>query len=225
MQPIKNLLPAAIKNQELAKQKTQLPATIEEQQLQVAISEKKIRDCIEEEVKQALRYIYMVIGLKGQDYPTGEEKALLHAFIFKNYGGHTPGELRLAFDLAIQQQLNLKPENVVCYGNFSIAYLCMIMEAYRAWARERVKQLPAPEEKPREYTKEEKLQLDLDYAFYCLNQIKNSLLSPLKYDYPHFITKARNKGKATGKEDLLKVQANKGDEKVSQGYLHEGWSW
>lgn len=194
MELIKNLLPQAIKSQAPAKQETKLPATIEEQQLQSAIADKKIRDCVEEELKQALRYIYVIVGLRANNYPTGEEKALLHMFIFRNYSGHSPAELRLAFEMAIQNKLDIKPENAVCYDNFSIAYFCRIMEAYRAWAREQIKQLPAPEEKPREYTRKDKLQLDMDYAYYCLNQIKNALLSPLKYDYPNLTAQRRLNG-------------------------------
>jgi hypothetical protein len=59
----------------------------------------------------------------------------------------------------------------VCYENFSIAYFAGIMEAYRAWSREQVKMLPAPELRPREFNRQEKLQLDFDYAYLLLLQI------------------------------------------------------
>lgn len=118
-----------------------------------------------------MRYIFVLVGLKAQNYPVAEEKLLLHEFIFENYGGHTPAEIRLAFKLAIMQKLAVKPENVVCYENFSIAYFSRIMEAYRDWAREQVKQLPAPEAKPKILTDEEKRQLDFDYARYLMKHI------------------------------------------------------
>lgn len=122
-------------------------------------------------MKQALRYVFMLVGLRAQNYPTGIEKQLLHAYIFKNYGGHTPAEIRLAFEMALQNKLSLRPEDVTCYENFSIAYFSRIMEAYREWAREQIKQLPPPEEKPRQLTKKEKLDINLVWALKCLNEI------------------------------------------------------
>lgn len=146
-------------------------ATTEEKQLQVALAECRICNGTEEELKQALRYIFVMIGLKSQNYPVAEEKQLLHEFIAENYGGHTPAELKLAFKLAITRKLDLKPADVVCYENFSIAYFSRIMETYRDWSREQVKMLPAPEERPRQFTREEKLQLDFDYAYLLLKEI------------------------------------------------------
>lgn len=122
-------------------------------------------------MKQALRYIFILIGLKAQNYPADVEKQLLHAYIYKNYGGHTPGEIRLAFEMAIQNKLSLRPEDVTCYENFSIAYFSRIMEAYREWAKEQIKQLPAPAEKPRELKPMEKVDINLIWALKLLNEI------------------------------------------------------
>lgn len=153
------------------KHESRLPATTEEKQLQAALAEGRICNGTEEELKQALRYIFVMVGLKSQNYPVAEEKQLLHEFIAENYGGHTPAELKLAFKLAITRKLDLKPEQVVCYENFSIAYFSRIMEAYRDWSREQIKMLPAPELKPREFNRQEKLQLDFDYAYLLLKEI------------------------------------------------------
>jgi hypothetical protein len=122
-------------------------------------------------MKLALKYIFILVGLRAQNYPANEEKQLLHAFIFKNYGGHTPEEIKLAWDLAIMQKLNIRPEDVTCYENFSIAYFSKIMEAYREWAKEQVKQLPAPVERPRELNPMEKVDINLIWALKLLNEI------------------------------------------------------
>lgn len=152
--------------------KTSPPKAIEEREFEAALTEKKIWHCDgEEEMKQALRYVFMLVGLRAQNYPTGIEKQLLHAYIFKNYGGHTPAEIRLAFEMALQNKLSLRPEDVTCYENFSIAYFSRIMEAYREWSREQIKQLPAPEERPRQLTEREKLDINLIWALKCLNEI------------------------------------------------------
>lgn len=154
------------------------PATIEGQQFELAIGEKKICHGTEEELKQALRYIYILVGLRAQNYPADIAKQLLHAYIFEDYGGHTPGELRLAFKMAIQNKLSLKPEDVTCYENFSIAYFSRIMEAYREWAKEQIKQLPAPVEK-RELSPMEVVDINMIWALKLLNEI-NKLPTKIK---------------------------------------------
>jgi len=113
----------------------------------------------------------VIIGLRAQNYPDELETEILISFITEHYGGHTPAEIKLAFEMAIVRKLNVDP---VCYENFSVAYFASIMEAYREWSREQIKHLPAPEERPREFNRQEKLQLDLDYA-YCLFQKINLL--------------------------------------------------
>lgn len=164
-----HILPAATTSQELAKQEYRPPATIDKE-LESALEGKKIWHCSEEEIKQAMRYVYILVGLRGHNYPTGIEKQLLHAHIFKYYGGHTPEEIRLAFEMAITHRLELKPDEVVCFENFSIAYFSRIMDAYRKWARIEVKQIPSKEAE-RVLTPAEKLALNLDYAYYVLTII------------------------------------------------------
>lgn len=110
----------------------------------------------------------VLVGLRAQNYPDDLEKQVLLNFIQEHYGGHTPGEIKLAFEMAILRKLDVDP---VCYENFSIAYFAGIMEAYRVWAREQVKQLPAPELKQKVLTAEEKRQLDFDYAGYLMKNI------------------------------------------------------
>lgn len=110
----------------------------------------------------------VLIGLRAQNYPGEVEKQILLNFIQEHYGGHTPAEIKLAFEMAILRKLDIDP---VCYENFSIGYFAGIMEAYRDWAREQVKLLPEPELKPRVFTAQEKLQLDFDYAYVLLSQI------------------------------------------------------
>lgn len=136
--------------------------------LSVALTKQKVRDIHEEELKTVLKYSMALVGLRAANLPTGVEKQLLLNFIQEHYGGHTAEEIKLAFEMAILRKLDVDP---VCYENFSIAYFAGIMEAYRSWAREQVKQLPAPEERPRVFTKEEKLQLDFDYAYVLLTQV------------------------------------------------------
>jgi hypothetical protein len=179
-QQINSLIPAATQgSSELAKQESKKPKSIEGEQFEIVIKEKRIWHCDgEEELKQALRYIFILIGLKAHNYPEDIEKQLLHAYIYKNYGGHTAGEYRLAFEMAIQNKLSLRPEDVTCYENFSIAYFSRIMEAYREWAKEQIKQLPAPV-KDRDLSVMEKVDINMIWALKLLNEV-NKLPVKLK---------------------------------------------
>lgn len=112
-------------------------------ELALAIQSRKIKDSNEEEIKQALRYAMILVGIRAQNFPQEEEKAVLLSFIRRNYSGHTPAEIRLAFDKAVAGELNLKSDEVKCYENFSCEYVGRIMKAYRAWAVDKAEAIPA----------------------------------------------------------------------------------
>ena len=114
------------------------------------------------------------VGVRGANLPGREETAILLEHIVKNYGNHTPDEIKLAFDLAITGKLECE---ATCYENFSCLYFSKIMNAYREWAREEFKTLPPPviEKKP------DKLTIDLEYACYLQNELIKTLKPPLKF--------------------------------------------
>lgn len=114
-----------------------------------------------DQVKEALRYAMVKIGLRSQNWPQDEEKALLLAHIVREYGNHTVEEIRLAFDMAIAGKLELLPgESVNCYENFSCLYFSSIMNAYRRWAAQTHRQVkPAlPEATPGEEMTDEAME-------------------------------------------------------------------
>lgn len=135
-------------------QGSKLPVIGEEQELGIALQEDKICQLKNlEPLKEVLRLVMVMVGLREQNFPAGVEKDLLIKFIIDNYGGHTPSEIKLAFTMAINGKLGLETKEVVCYENFSILYFSSILNAYRAWAKEAVfhipkiplPELPAPE--------------------------------------------------------------------------------
>ena len=93
----------------------------------------KIKESTVDELKQALRYVMLKVGIRAANLPTDEERDILLEHIFKHYGGHTPEEIKLAFDLAITDKLELEMKDVTCYENFSCLYFSTIMNAYRNW--------------------------------------------------------------------------------------------
>lgn len=123
-----------VKNLELQQQELKPPEIFEEKQFAAAIGGKRIKDIPEIHLREAIRYCMLKVGLRGANFPEGAEKALLLNHIYENYGNHTPEEIRLAFDLALQAKLNLDTNDVKTFENFSCAYFSTIMNAYRVWA-------------------------------------------------------------------------------------------
>lgn len=140
--------------------------TDDENKLHLAIQEKRLINATEEDLKQCLRYIFALIGLK--NVPSNELKILLHEFIRQNYGGHTAAEIRLAFEMAVTGKLDVDP---VCYENFSPLYFASIMNAFRGWAAAAVRKVEwkVDEEKPK--TKGQIADLNFDYAYYLFKKV------------------------------------------------------
>lgn len=103
----------------------------------------------EEDLKQVLRYSMVLVGLRGNNMPTEEEKFVLLNFIRSNFGNQTPEEIKLAFELATSGKLGIDAK---CYENFSCEYFGRIMKAYIDYARQETitvaKQIEAPKEIP-----------------------------------------------------------------------------
>lgn len=145
-----------------------MPKSGDDLKFSVALSNPKIYQVSEDELKGVLKYVMVLVGLRAQNYPDDIEKQILLNFITDHYGGHTPAEIKLAFEMAITRKLDV---DATCYENFSIAYFSQIMEAYREWAKEQIKQLPAPVVKPRELKPMEKVDINLIWALKLLNEI------------------------------------------------------
>ena len=134
---------------------------------QTALTDQRICNLTDvEPLKQALRYAMVLVGIKANNVPNDREKSVLLQFIVNNYGGHTPSEIRLAFDLAISGDLDV--EDVKCYENFSPLYFASIMNAYRKWARPKHGEIKPIE---KELTPDEKLDIELQYAAYLQKQV------------------------------------------------------
>lgn len=136
-------------------------ATIDEQRLALAVQEPKLADVSEDDLKNVMRYLFMLVGIRGQNIPQGDEKEFLHQFIRKFYGTHTAAEVRLAFDLAITGKLECDSKT---YENFSTEYFARVMNAFRKWSAVEVRRIetrtpPAPSET-------DKKQIDGEYLDY-----------------------------------------------------------
>ena len=121
-------------------------------------------------IKQALRYSMLLVGLRGNNLPTEEEKFVLTNFVKSNFGNNTCEEIKLAFEMAVAGKLNI---DVKCYENFSCEYFGRIMSAYLEFARQEIKNLPKPIEPVREKPNDQELKKQaIDTANEYANQIR-----------------------------------------------------
>ncbi len=125
-----------------------------------ALNGKVIGECTEEEVKAKLVLIYSMVGLRPHHYPVGQEKQDLHDYLRLKYAKKTLNEFVLAFDLAINNELELEVEDIKVYDQFTISYLARIMAAYKVWLYKQSKNVKMAtvttlEEEPKETTPDE----------------------------------------------------------------------
>lgn len=83
-----------------------------------------------EPLKQALRYVMTLIGIKAENMPSESQKMVLFDFVKSELGYFTPEEFRIAFKLAASKKLNCDVEH---FQNFSAAYVGRIMDAYNTY--------------------------------------------------------------------------------------------
>lgn len=131
-----------------------------------------IRQRSEDDIKEAIRYAMVLVGLRGANMPTDEEKFVLLNFIKVNFGNQTPEEIRLAFEYAIAGKFET---DVKCYENFSCEYFARIMKAYIDYSRQEVKGLPKEIEPMKEVPSDQQLKKDaIDTVNFYANQLEKS---------------------------------------------------
>lgn len=114
-----------------ATQESEQPKSSEENKFLECIKNKPVSKRPVEELKEVLRYVIVKVGLRAQNWPNEMEKQILLEHIVSNYGRHTNEEIKLAFDMAITEKLEVEAN---CYENFSCVFFSRIMNSYRAWA-------------------------------------------------------------------------------------------
>jgi len=82
----------------------------------------------DEPIRQSLRYVFALIGLKAENLPTEIQKMVLLEFIQTELKLFTPTEIKLAFRMAVAGELNVELSH---FQNFNAMYLANVMNAYR----------------------------------------------------------------------------------------------
>jgi hypothetical protein len=131
-----------------------------------------VRARSQEDLKEVLRYCMVLVGLRGSNMPTDEEKFVLLNFIRDNFGNQTPEEIRLAFEYAIAGKFEIDAK---CYENFSCEYFGRIVKAYIDYSRNEVKGLPKEIEPMKEVPSDHQLKKDaIDTVNFYADQLEKS---------------------------------------------------
>lgn len=102
------------------------------QLLRLAHSERKISECTQEQVKSALKYVFVLLGLSEKDIPDDYEKTVILNFIFTHYGlRYSCSDIRNAFEMGIAGAYQVEKE--LYNKRFSALYLSKWMEAYNQY--------------------------------------------------------------------------------------------
>lgn len=120
---------------------------------QLKVAEKSpiaVQNCMENDLNQALRYIFVLIGVPANKIPTMEiEQMVLSDFIRTSYPALKVEEIKLAFILAMRKTFEV---NLELYDRmFSCLYLSTVLSEYIAWKKSVIRnvslQLPQIEER------------------------------------------------------------------------------
>lgn len=158
---------------------------IKTQQISVigkAINSKRVNNCTEQELKDSLKYIFKLIGLI--KLPDELEKKVIIDFMINDLKKFRIDEFVLAFKMAVKgelyQTVNGKdvPLSTDHYHNFSVKYLCSVMNAYENSERrhqhlqiEKFKELPQHAQKS-DHEKQEAINDEILSSFEAYKKTK-----------------------------------------------------
>lgn len=133
-------------------------------------------------IKEVLRYVMILVGIRGNNLPTDEEKIVLLNFVKSNFGNQTVLEIKMAFEMATSGKFNIDAK---CYENFSCEYFGRIINAFIEYSKEEIKNLPKQIEPVKEKPSDQELKKQaIDTANNYADQIRYCNLNEKKHSFP-----------------------------------------
>ena len=97
-------------------------------EITLAEQTKTIALCSDEEIRVALLYVIMLLGIAPEKYPSEEVRDVMVAYIRKTFGGMKLGEIKTAFELGLEGKFKCE---ISLYGEvFSAKYVSLIIKSY-----------------------------------------------------------------------------------------------
>jgi len=119
-----------------------------------------------EPLNQSLRRVFVLIGLRSEQFPTKEETQVLVDFCRRRLGNYTASEIVYAFEMAIIGQIKADTEH---FGQFTPKYLASVLNAYTEYRNRIAREVEEQKANERKKQSEEEIQAQID-AF--LNEAK-----------------------------------------------------
>jgi hypothetical protein len=112
-----------------------------------------------EPLNQAFRRVFVLIGLRLEQYPTKEETQILVDFCRRKFGNYTAIEIVIAFEMAIAGDFKADTEH---FGQFTPKYLSSILNAYTGYRSRVALQVQEEQSKKRKEQGEAEVQEAVD---------------------------------------------------------------
>ena len=109
------------------------------EQIAVANREPRITEAREKEFTEMLKYIFRILGIRPENYPTPEEKQVLVAYVLENMNRWSMRDFVYAFTYGIQGKLDT---DITSFEKFSPLYLERIMQSYSRFRFNHVPDVP-----------------------------------------------------------------------------------
>ena len=148
-------------------------------QVAKASSDQRVRDLGpdgQQEIRKLLGQLFILTGLRKENFPDELQTALLIQFISEDLGNYSLEDFRIAFRLAVKGDLDAEVNH---YQSFSGVYIAKIMSAYVKVRTHHLKSLKSNEnalkiESKMEHTDQEKRDIRKDYILTCI-------INPFRY--------------------------------------------
>lgn len=93
-----------------------------------AYHQQKIRNIeSDESIRQVLRYVFTLIGIRAENIPNDVQKSVLINYIKNDLKHYSVEDIRIAFHLMLKNELDCESNH---YQNFNPMYLAQVMNAY-----------------------------------------------------------------------------------------------
>lgn len=142
-------------------------------QVATAFNQPRIRDLGQNapvEIKKLLGQLFILTGLRKENFPDELQTGILIQFIFEDLGQYTLEEIKLAFRMAVKGDLNVEANH---YQSFSAPYIASIVSGYVQVRTSTLRAIRANEnalkiDSKMEHTDQEKKTIRKDYILTCI---------------------------------------------------------
>jgi len=131
----------------------------------------------DEPIKQVLRYVFTLIGIRAENIPNDIQKSVLIHYIQNDLKQYSVDDIKIAFHLLLKNELDCDPNH---YQSFSAMYLSNVMNAYHKHRLDAIREFQKLQNEMKqqqienEVTEQEKLEREQRF-------VRNCIIQPYKF--------------------------------------------